>query len=279
MRKTRIAVAASLGGLTAVGLGQAGCSSDGHFHAPHVSRIFSPRPVAENPLVVPSSDFDTVWNKTVAVVDKYFDIASENRLSRTIVTQPKIGATLLEPWSGDSVGFTERLESSLQTIRRFAIIKVDPAPTGGYLVKVEVRKELEDLVKPDRQAAVARCSTTTSRSTGRERLSVPSPRLLGGFREDETRTWSKPSWPASVMRFFFESNPRSRASVPSPRSLEDPGRHDGSGDHDWPRLRLRARATPRWPHLTCSSGAFLGEARLITTLRPQFSPSTMVDGQ
>src|SRR4029079_6988063 len=65
----------------------------------------------------------------------------------------KIGATLLEPWSGDSVGFTERLESSLPTIRRVAMIKVDPAPTGGFLVKVEVHKGLEDLVKPDRQAA------------------------------------------------------------------------------------------------------------------------------
>jgi len=153
MRTRRIAVVSLLAGVTALGLAQAGCSTVGQFHAPHVSRIFSPRPVAENPLVAPSSDFDTVWNKTVAVVDKYFDIASENRLSRTIVTQPRIGATLLEPWSGDSVGFTERFESSLQTIRRFAIIKVDPAPTGGFLVKVEVRKELEDLVKPDRQAA------------------------------------------------------------------------------------------------------------------------------
>jgi hypothetical protein len=154
MRKTRIAAAAvSLVGLAVVGLGQAGCSSGGGFRAPHVTRIFAPRPVAENPLVVPTADFDAVWNKTVAVVNKYFDIASENRLSRTIVTQPKIGATLLEPWSGDSVGFTERLESSLQTIRRFAIIKIEAAPSGGYLVKVEVRKELEDLVKPDRQSA------------------------------------------------------------------------------------------------------------------------------
>jgi hypothetical protein len=140
-------------GLTSFGLAQAGCSWSGQVHLPQVSRIFSPRPVAENPLVVPGSDFDSVWNKTVAVVDEYFDIASENRLSRTIVTQPKVGATLLEPWSGDSVSLTDRLESSLQTIRRFAIIKIDPAPTGGYLVKVEVRKELEDLVKPDRQAA------------------------------------------------------------------------------------------------------------------------------
>ena len=154
MRKTRIAaVVVSWVGLAAVGLGQAGCFSAGGFRAPHVTRIFAPRPVAENPLVVPSSDFDTVWNKTVAVVDKYFDIASENRLSRTIVTQPRIGATLLEPWSPDSVSFTDRFESTLQTMRRFAIIKIEPAPSGGYLVKVEVRKELEDMVKPDRMAA------------------------------------------------------------------------------------------------------------------------------
>jgi len=30
------------------------------------------------------------------VVDKYFDIASEKRLSRTIETQPQMGATGLE---------------------------------------------------------------------------------------------------------------------------------------------------------------------------------------
>jgi hypothetical protein len=154
MGKTRIsATAVAAVGLAVAGLGVAGCSWDGQFLMPQVTRIFSPRPVAENPLVVPGRDFEAVWNKTVAVVDKYFDIASENRLSRTITTQPKMGATLLEPWSGDSVGFTERLESTLQTMRRFAIIKVEPAPSGGYLVKVEVRKELEDLTKPDRQAA------------------------------------------------------------------------------------------------------------------------------
>jgi hypothetical protein len=37
-------------------------------------------------------------------------------------------------------------------MRRFAIVKIDPAPGGsGYLVKVEVYKELEDLAKPERQ--------------------------------------------------------------------------------------------------------------------------------
>ncbi len=125
--------------LALAALGQGGCALTGL------------RAVNPNPLVVPSGDFEAVWDETVAVVDDYFDIASENRLAREIVTQPKLGATLIEPWYGDSVGFSERLESSLQTIRRFAIVTVNEAPGGGYAVKVEVYKELEDLVRPDRQ--------------------------------------------------------------------------------------------------------------------------------
>ena len=60
---------------------------------------------------------------------------------------------MLEPWDGDSIGFHDRLESTLQSIRRIAIIHVDPAPTGqGWAVRVEVYKELEDLLQPDRQS-------------------------------------------------------------------------------------------------------------------------------
>lgn len=108
------------------------------------------RPVT-NPLIARTPDFETTWKATVAVVDDYFDIANENRLARKIETQPRMGATLLEPWYGDSVGFDQRLESTLQTIRRFAIVTVEPAPGGGWAINVEVRKELEDLVKPAAQ--------------------------------------------------------------------------------------------------------------------------------
>ncbi len=120
---------------------------------PSVSRIFAPAPLIPNPLVVPSADYETVWNKTVAVVDKYFDIESENRLALHDPHSAPDGSDSARAVALDSVTFHDRLEASMQTIRRFAIIKIDPAPTGGYLVKVEVRKELEDLAKPDRQAA------------------------------------------------------------------------------------------------------------------------------
>ena len=89
------------------------------------------------------------WSSSTSI----FEIASEDRIQRKIVTQPKSGATLLEPWDGDSVDFYERLECTLQTIRRVAFITVEPAPSGqGWAVRVEVRKELEDLAQPDRQA-------------------------------------------------------------------------------------------------------------------------------
>jgi hypothetical protein len=154
MAKTRI-VAKAIGvtGIAVLGLAASGCATSEWLHTSRVTQIFSPQPVADNPLVVPINDFEAVWNKTVAEVGTYFEIASENRLSRTIITEPKIGATVLEPWLGDSVTIGDRVESTLQTMRRFAVIKIDPAPAGGFLVKVEVHKELEDMVKPDRQAA------------------------------------------------------------------------------------------------------------------------------
>ena len=130
-------IACALGALAA--LSQSGCAVMGLTES------------VPNPLVVPTADFETVWGKTVAIVDDYFDIASENRQAHKIVTQPKQGATLLEPWYGDSVGFYERLEASMQTIRRHALVTVNPAPNGGWAIKVEVYKELEDLAKPDRQ--------------------------------------------------------------------------------------------------------------------------------
>lgn len=117
-----------------------------------VSGCATMRETAPNPLPVPVADFESVWNTTVAVLDEYFDIASEDRASGEILTNPVNGADLLTVWAGDSVGFRERLESTLQSIRRFAKVRVEPSPGGGYLVRVEVYKELEDLPKPERQA-------------------------------------------------------------------------------------------------------------------------------
>ena len=147
MRNRRIEAGLAVLGAAVLG----GCATMPEVNLPFASRYLQ-ETVSENPLLVPSGDFEMTWRATVRVLDEYFDLATEDRLAGTIVTQPAVGSTLFEPWNGDSVGFQERLESTLQTIRRFAQVSVKPAPGGGYAVKVEVYKELEDLVKPDRQS-------------------------------------------------------------------------------------------------------------------------------
>ena len=152
--KRTAAKAVSMVMLAVMGGSLTGCSMwPAGLSMPSVSRIFADRPVVPNPLVVPSSDFETVWNKSVAVVNQYFPIAAENRLAGTIRTDSPMTGTLLEPWSPDSATFRDRLEATFQTMRKFAVVHIDPAPTGGYLVKVDVIKELEDFNKPDRQPA------------------------------------------------------------------------------------------------------------------------------
>ena len=154
MNRRRFAVRGVALVLASLGGSQVGCSTTASgWRPPSVQRIFAPRPVAANPLPVPSADFEHLWNKTVAVVDKYFDIESENRLARTIKTQPQMGATIFEPWALDSATVEDRVEATLQTIRRVAIVHIDPAPTGGFLVKVQVEKFLEDMAKPASQPA------------------------------------------------------------------------------------------------------------------------------
>lgn len=122
-------------------LGLAGCMS-------------LPTPV-ENPTTVvlpncvrPEQRYDLLWDTTIRVLEKYFDVAYENRYFGQIESKPQASATLLELWRPDAVDFGERLEASLQTIRRRAFLLIQPAPADGFIITVEVYKELEDIGFP-----------------------------------------------------------------------------------------------------------------------------------
>ncbi len=101
--------------------------------------------IVSNPVFVPANTQHNAWERTVDVLhDFHFPIARENRLDGMIETEYRVGSNVLEPWHGDSVGLRNRMESTLQSIRRK--VKVDLTPVeGGYLVGVEAHKELEDL--------------------------------------------------------------------------------------------------------------------------------------
>jgi hypothetical protein len=97
------------------------------------------------PVFIRANDGDFVWERTIDVVHGYlFEIERENRLDGVIETRYKTGASLLEPWHPDSVGKANRLESTLQSIRRKAYVSITPVQ-GGYMVNVEAIKELEDV--------------------------------------------------------------------------------------------------------------------------------------
>lgn len=118
--------------------------------------------VYPNPALFAAVDRKHLWEQLADVVNDYFRIEREQRpraagnvlTEGRIDTFPLVAATVLEPWRGDSASGHERIESTLQSIRRRALVRV--APEGrGYRVEVVVEKELEDLHQPQHAAAAA----------------------------------------------------------------------------------------------------------------------------
>ncbi len=113
-------------------------------------------PQLANPLYVPACDREFAMDQVSDEVDDYFQIRREQRIALMdnvlmegwIETQPKIGASVFEPWRRDAATLEERRLGTLQTIRRWAKVRVIP-DGQGYLIDVKVYKELEDRHPPD----------------------------------------------------------------------------------------------------------------------------------
>ena len=116
----------------------------------------------DNPVFLLVTDHEFVWETMVDVVDDYFQIKQEEpvRLLGNVPTEgrldthPAVGSTIFEPWRRDSASRYEKLQSTLQSMRRHAVVRVVPAQ-GGHLVDVAVYKELEDVVEPENASAGA----------------------------------------------------------------------------------------------------------------------------
>jgi hypothetical protein len=136
----------------------AGCSSWAPEPAPPMAAL----PVAklENPLFLASYDRDFLWNELAATIEQFgFRIEREERVRQIgdvliegrLETYPVDSPTVFEPWRRGATAGYERWESTLQSIRRRASVRVLPA-TGGYLVEVIVLKELEDVSRPEQSS-------------------------------------------------------------------------------------------------------------------------------
>ena len=121
-----------------------------------------PTTAYENPLLVSNPNAQFVFDTAADVIGDYFMIDHEEpiRLLGTTLTEgridtyPKVGATLFEPWDHDSADSYQRLESTLQSIHRYAVVKVVPT-RGGFWIDVAVFKELENLAQPEQATAGA----------------------------------------------------------------------------------------------------------------------------
>ncbi len=110
-----------------------------------------PQQYVPNPLELPAVADDFLWLQIVDTLDDYFRIARQQPvvnssglvLEGKIETSYKVGSSIFQPWQKDSTTGFERLQSTLQTIRRRAIVTVRPETTG-YSVEVIVQKDLED---------------------------------------------------------------------------------------------------------------------------------------
>lgn len=99
-----------------------------------------------NALQISTAHADATWERTVAVLnDLHFMVARESKLEGVIETHPRAGSNLFEPWHKDSIGLRNRLESTVQSIRRRVVVSFQPASPGYTTVSVQVVKEIEDL--------------------------------------------------------------------------------------------------------------------------------------
>lgn len=116
----------------------------------------------ENPAQIPPGQPEQIWEAVIDVLDDYFEIEYEEPLRLVdnfileghVKTFPRIGATLLEPWRHDSANLYQRIESTIQSIRRKAVVRVIPDEVG-YKVDVVVYKYLEDVKKPEHSVSGA----------------------------------------------------------------------------------------------------------------------------
>ena len=103
-----------------------------------------------NPVYIPLSDYGRVYENCLRVLGDFgFRFSVANRYDGRIETMPRCAAGLLLPLRPGSPDLFERSLATLQSYRHRVTINIDPADQGGFFIQVIVRKELEDLPKPD----------------------------------------------------------------------------------------------------------------------------------
>lgn len=130
-----------------------GCATTPRSMTDLTSWMLSPQ--RDNPVFVPVRNYTALWDTVEDVLDDYYVVSSSEPVrflngiysEGRIATEPRMSATLLEPWYTDSVTLNDRMERTFQTIRSRALVRVTPVD-GGASIQVFVYNELENLSAP-----------------------------------------------------------------------------------------------------------------------------------
>ena len=106
----------------------------------------------ENPVFLPQGPqaYGALFEMVLDVMSDYFEVQEANRYGGRVATFPRIAPGLEQPFRPGSPDFDQRLLATMQTIRHYAVVTIRPVDDGGFLVKVVVNKEMEDLPRPTR---------------------------------------------------------------------------------------------------------------------------------
>ena len=155
MGRRLIALCAGAAGLLAVGCGLSG---------PLFDNPILVRPAAAGPMSNPTlielgttgEAYRKIIEKTIDVLTDYrWPIAEINPYAGLIRTHPTIAPGYEQWFKPGSPDSNKRLLATLQSIRQYAVVKIDVARDGGYWVDVKVFVELEDVDRPIRATAGA----------------------------------------------------------------------------------------------------------------------------
>ncbi len=114
-----------------------------------------------NPMVLASADAATT--EKVArrlLVNMRFEIIQPSSQPGVVVTRPLTGDSWFEFWRDDTVGTTQRVESSLYTVRRVVTVTIAPRDHGSE-VAVKVVKDRMSAPGPPRTTSASRSTSTT----------------------------------------------------------------------------------------------------------------------
>jgi hypothetical protein len=167
----------------AVCLLAAGCATTPPLDNPLQVRTSSDgieNPVLVSPGVPTPEAYREVFEKTIDILDDYFELLPPDPYDGRIVTKPRIAPGYEQFWKPGNPDTRGRLLATFQTIRQTAVAEIRAGERGGYLVYVVVEKELEDLPRPiqarvgsavfqeapgvDRQLEVVGAETTADQS-------------------------------------------------------------------------------------------------------------------